>query len=573
MMLRMRAASSVALACLFAGACQSDSRPIVGTDANRLPVVASANDLLAVTAESPVAYDATKSGATFSDPAGRGLTYTLTLVGPATGLSTVGGNIVGVPVTPGVAVATLTATDSRGNTAVDRFPIVIFAAGLQIPVLPATSLRYSDSAVPLPTNFTAAVNGISVASADNTPTANPITDAGATLGRVLFYDPRLSSKDLTPCSSCHIQSLGFSDALRFSVGVAGGMTGRHSPGLANARFYQSGRFFWDERAATLEDQVLGPIQNAVEMGMSLDTLMLKLRATSYYPALFTAAFGTSSITSDRVSRALAQYVRSFVSGNSRYDRALRGDAATLLTSQEQQGEQLFRTVGCAQCHTTVAQISDAAHNIGLDVANVDVGTGHGAVKVPSLRNVAVRPRYMHDGRIASLEQVIDFFDSGVQANPDLDARLKAADGTPRRLGLSPDQKTALVAFLKALTDSTFLTDVRFSDPFAAFAPAPPPIPVPPPGPAPGPPPPTNAAITIQGNAYHPALLTVPPGTTIAFTNADNRRHSASFFSGAIVSTPIFTSGTQTVKMPATPGTYGFQCAVHGAAMSGTIIVQ
>jgi plastocyanin len=184
---------------------------------------------------------------------------------------------------------------------------------------------------------------------------------------------------------------------------------------------------------------------------------------------------------------------------------------------------------------------------------------------------------MHDGRLTSLEQVIDFFDSGVQANPDLDPRLKASDGSPRRLGLTLDQKASLVAFLKTLTDSTFLTDVRFSDPFATVAVTPPSNPGPPPGPTTGPPPsvppPTSAAITIQGNAYHPALQTVAPGATIAFTNADNRRHSASFFSSAIVSTPIFTSGTQTVKMPTAPGTYGFQCAVHGAAMSGTIIVQ
>jgi plastocyanin len=313
------------------------------------------------------------------------------------------------------------------------------------------------------------------------------------------------------------------------------------------------------------------------MGMSLDTLVLKLRATTFYPALFAGAFGTPQITSDRISRALAQYIRSFVSGNSRYDRAVRGEAATVLTSQEQQGEQLFRTAGCAQCHTTVAQISDGAHNVGLDATNVDVGTGRGAVKVPSLRNVAARPRYMHDGRLTSLEQVIDFFDSGVQANPDLDPRLKGPDGSPRRLGLTLDQKASLVAFLKTLTDSTFLTDVRFSDPFASVAVAPPsnpgPTPSPTPGPPPSAPPPTNVAITIQGNAYHPALQTVAPGATIAFTNADNRRHSASFFSSAIVSTPIFTSGTQTVKMPTAPGTYGFQCAVHGAAMSGTIIVQ
>ena len=574
-MTRIGTATLIVLASVLATGCQSDSTPIADPVPVRPPAVLSANDLLGVTAESPVLYDATKGGTVFSDPSGRGLSYSLTLAGPADGLSVVGGSIAGVPITPGVVAATLTATDSRGNTAVDRFAIVIFAAGLQLPKLPATSLRYSDAGVPLPVNFTTLVNGTNVASADNTPATNPITDAGATLGRVLFYDPRLSAKDLTPCSGCHIQSLGFSDALKFSVGFAGGLTGRHSPGLANARFYQSGRFFWDERAATLEEQVLGPIQNVVEMGMTLDTLVLKLRATPYYPALFTAAFGTPSITTDRVSRALAQYVRSFVSGNSRYDRALRGDAAAALTAQEQQGEQLFRAIGCAGCHTTVAQISDAAHNIGLDLLNADVGTGHGAVKVPSLRNIAARPPYMHDGRFSTLEQVIDFFDSGVQPNPDLDARLKAADGTPRRLALTSDQKSALVAFLRTLTDSSFLTDIRFSDPFAAVSSAPAPSPTP--GPPPGPPPvgpPVNAAITIQGNAYHPASVTVGPGATIAYTNVDNRRHSAFFFStSAIVSTPIFTSGTQTVKMPTAPGTYPFQCAVHGAAMSGTIIVK
>jgi cytochrome c peroxidase len=541
-----------------------------------------------------VVYDASKAGAAFSDPLGRGLRYTLTLTGAAGGLRIAGATIVGFPTTPGVAVATLTATDTLGRTAVDRFPIVVFAAGLETPSLPATPLRYADAEVPLPAHFAALVNGATVASTDNAPRTNPISDAGATLGRVLFYDPRLSTSDVTPCSSCHIQSLGFSDALALSVGFAGGHTGRHAPGLANARFYQPGRFFWDERAATLEEQVLGPIQNPVEMGMTLDTLVLKLRATPYYPPLFAAAFGTPEITSDRIARALAQYVRSLVSGGSRYDRAFdatgRANLAGVLTAQEQQGEQLFRSAGCAQCHTTVAQVSDAAHNTGLDAVTLDVGTGHGAVKVPSLRNVAVRPRYMHDGRFTTLEQVVDFYDAGVQPNPDLDARLRGADGRPRRLGLTAVEKAALVAFLRTLTDSTFLADVRFADPFVVTGAAPTPpssptptvptptvptpaIPTPTAPPPPPPAPPNAAAITIQGNAYHPALLTVAPGATLSFTNADNRRHSASFASSAIVSTPIFTTGTQTVKMPTVTGTYPFQCAVHGAAMSGTIVVQ
>ena len=559
----------VLVACFIASACGADSRPVAETLPAVItpPAVISANDAVGITVGEAVAFDATKGGRAFSDPAAGGLRYAVTFGGNSGGLSSTNGLITGSATTPGVITATITATDSRGNTATDRFPIVVFAAGLFVPKLPAVSLRYTDADVPLPAHFNAVVNGVRVTATDNTPPSNPITNAAATLGRVLFYDPRLSANDGTPCSSCHIQSLGFSDALRFSVGFAGGETGRHSPGLANARFYQSGRFFWDERAATLEEQVLGPIQNAVEMGMSLDTLMVKLRVTPYYPPLFAAAFGSTDITSDRVSRALAEFVRSFVSGASRYDRAFdaggNANFSVVLTAQEQQGEQLFRSAGCAQCHTTVAQVSDAAHNVGLDAINFDLGTGRGAVKVPSLRNVAVRPSYMHDGRFTSLEQVVDFFDAGVKPNPDLDARLKAPDGTPRRLGLTSDQKTALVAFLKTLTDSTFLNDVRFSDPFV-FGPPPPPPP---------PSSPVSGAVTIQGNAYHPASLVVGPGATISFTNADNRRHSASFFSAAIVSTPIFTSGTMAVKMPAAVGTYPFQCAVHGAAMSGSIIVR
>jgi cytochrome c peroxidase len=568
-----RLAALAAFIMIFASGCQDS---IVNPGATGLPQVVSANDVVGISVGDPIAYDATRGGTAFSDPSGRGLTYTLTLSGSAAGLRPIGGVVAGSPTTPGLVVATLTATDAQGGTAVDQFVMVVFAAGMQTPVLPATPFRYADSAVPLPASFRALVNGASVVSADNTPLGNPITDAGATLGRVLFYDPRLSKNDVTPSSSCHIQSLGFSDALRLSVGFAGGQTARHSPGLANARFYAPGRFFWDERAATLEDQVLGPIQSPVEMGMALDTLVLKLRATPFYTTLFTAAFGTPEITSDRISRALAEFVRSFTSAGSRYDLAVNGTAP--LTAQEQQGEQLFRTAGCAQCHTTVAQVSDAAHNIGLDAVNSDVGTGRGAVKVPSLRNVAVRPRYMHDGRFTTLEQVVDFFDSGVRPNPDLDPRLEAADGTPRRLGLTAAQKAAVVAFLKTLTDPAFLSDVRLSDPFAATVALPaPPIPAPPtpttPAPPAPPPAPLAATITLQGNAYHPALITVARGATLTFTNLDNRRHSASFASSAITSTPIFTTGSQTVKMPTVAGTYAYQCAVHGAAMSGTIVVQ
>jgi cytochrome c peroxidase len=459
-----------------------------------------------------------------------------------------------------VVRATIVATDSLGRTAGDAFAVAVFAAGLATPTLPATPYGYVDASVPLPEHFLASIDGESVVSHDNTPTENPTTDAGATLGRVLFYDPRLSANDGLSCAGCHNPVLGFSDPPAQSVGFAGALTRRHSPGLANGRFYNRGRFFWDERAPTLEAQALMPIQDAGEMGLSLNDLTAKLEATPYYPPLFAAAFGTPEVTGDRVSKAIAQFVRSLVSGGSRYDQGVAAGGAPdfggVLTPEEIEGEALFRSTGCAACHTTVAQVSDSIHNIGLDAVSTDTGAGRGAFKAPSLRNVAVRPRFMHDGRFTSLRQVIDFFDAGVRPNPDLDPRLKAADGTPKQLGLSSDQKAALVAFLGTLTDSTFLTSPRFANPFA------PPSGLPP-----------TAGVTMQASAFHPATLTVQPGTVVTWTNLDGILHTASFVSPQIGTTPVFSSGSEQLTMPSVPGTYPYICSIHGASMSGTIIVE
>ncbi len=559
-------------------ACTSDQSATSAASTTPGPTVAAPNGVIGVTVGAAVSYDASKSGAAFTGgatgtTAPTGLQYRVVFEGASNGLTATGAIIVGRPGGPGVTWATITATDALGRTATDRFGIVAFAAGLATPTLPATPFHYADALAGLPAHFRLTIGGGSVVAGDNTPADNPITDAGAALGRVLFYDMRLSAQDGLSCAGCHSPFIGFTDTPRLSVGFAGALTARHTPSLVNARFYRRGRFFWDERAPTLEAQVLGPIQNGAEMGMTLDDLVAKVTVTPYYPALFQSAFGSSGITSERIARALAQYVRSLVSAHSKYDRAFSVDGtanlAAVLTAQEQRGEQLFRSTGCASCHATVAQIGDSVHNTGLDAVNADTGAGRGAFKAPSLRNVAVRPRFMHDGRFTTLAQVIDFYDSGVQPNANLDPRLRAVDGTPKRLGLSTADAAALVAFLNTLTDSAFLTDPRFASPFAPVVLAPPP-------PPPSTPPPTGtttAAVTIQATAYHPPTLTVAPRTVVTWTNLDNARHSVSFLTPGVGATPIFTSGTQQLSMPATPGTYRYQCAVHGAAMSGTIVVQ
>ena len=341
------------------------------------------------------------------------------------------------------------------------------------PTLPESSYAYSLGRAPLPRHFIFDVTG-SAMREDNTPADNPVTDAGATLGRVLFYDTRLSANDRVSCASCHQQAFGFADTARFSRGVNGALTRRHTMALANVRFYRPGRFFRDERSATLEEQTLVPVQDSLEMGLSLEKLEGKLRSVRYYPPLFRAAYGAPDITADRVGRALAQFVRSLVSDRARIDSVFRGGGPpnlALLSAQELEGRGLFiGQAGCTRCHRTNGLQLDHIDNIGLDAQDVDTGAGNGAFKAPSLRNVAIRPPYMHDGRFATLREVVDFYDHGIQDNVHLDRRLRAPDGTPLRLHLSPAQRDALVAYLGTFTDEAFLHDERFANPFASSRP-------------------------------------------------------------------------------------------------------
>lgn len=310
---------------------------------------------------------------------------------------------------------------------------------------------------------------------DNTPADNPLTDDGATLGRVLFYETRLSANNTVSCSSCHVQKHAFVDPNRFSKGFEGKLTDRHAMNLVDLRYYQRARFFWDERAGNLEDLVLRPIQSQIEMGQTLPAVQRILAGDDQYPALFQRAFGDRVITQERLARALAQFLRAMVSYQSPYDRgrataqSSRDDFENF-TRQENRGKALFLR-NCANCHLPIQDahffmVAPVNNGLDADYKEADGGIGDitlnsrdaGHFKSPSLRNVEVTGPYMHDGRLATLDEVIDHYSKNFKQHPNLDFRM-------RPLNFTDSEKAALIAFLKTLTDQTFLTDPKFSDPF------------------------------------------------------------------------------------------------------------
>jgi cytochrome c peroxidase len=322
-----------------------------------------------------------------------------------------------------------------------------------------------------------------VAALDNTPPGNPVTDTGATLGRVLFYDKNLSINNSIACAGCHMPAQGFSDTRRFSVGFSGSaFTTAHAMQLGNARYFRPGTAFWDRRAASLEAQASQPITNSVEMGFdathgNIAAAVLKVQALPYYPPLFALAFGDSSVTAARIQDALAQFERSMISSNSRWDagyastfsaalprRGLNIDVPGL-SVEENRGRALFMGgviagLNCAACHVppTFALNANSRSN-GLDAGETTI------FKSPSLKNAALASAFMHDGRFSTLAQVVEHYNSGVQTGPALDNRLLGPGNVPLSLNLSSADKAALVAFLNTLTDTGFVSDTKFSNPF------------------------------------------------------------------------------------------------------------
>jgi len=354
-------------------------------------------------------------------------------------------------------------------------------AGARVLDLPETPLNYSK--LPLPAHFRTS----QVRQADNTPSRNPITDHGATLGRVLFYDTTLSLNGKTACASCHLQTNAFAEPKPVSIGFEGKQVNRNAMSLINLRYYARGRFFWDERARTLEDQVLMPIENKIEMGHNLKDLVRQLNNDPIYPPLFEKAFNDPEVTQQRLSRALAQFLRSIVSYRSKYDQGLEKASSVNadfpnFTRQENEGKRLFLgRANCAGCHMSGGRggalfFMGRPRNNGVDanVSRTDGGVGEitfnlsqvGQFKSPDLRNVELTGPYMHDGRLATLEKVIDHYNKEVKPHAFLDGRLRGRTAeTPRQLNLSESQKQALVAFLKTLTDRELIADPKYSNPF------------------------------------------------------------------------------------------------------------
>ncbi|MCC3158169.1 cytochrome-c peroxidase [Hymenobacter sp. 15J16-1T3B] len=312
------------------------------------------------------------------------------------------------------------------------------------------------------------------------PADNPLTEQGVALGRMLFYEKKLSSDGTVSCGSCHQQSKAFTDGRARALGVGGQQHARGSMALMNMAWSQD--FTWDGAHTELEKQARVPLENPVEMHQSLATSVTKLQQTSNYPKLFGQAFGSSKITEENVLKALAQFERTLVSANSRYDQALRFERS--LTSTERQGQQLMghatafvRGAECVHCHDPQLLFAGPRHtffNNGLDQPPfADPGRGgvtgvafdQGMFKAPSLRNIALTAPYMHDGRFQTLEEVLDHYSDHVKVSANLDPQLINSPNDPSgRITLTALEKQKIIAFLHTLTDSTFITDPRFSDP-------------------------------------------------------------------------------------------------------------
>lgn len=297
---------------------------------------------------------------------------------------------------------------------------------------------------------------------------NPLTVEGIALGRRLFYEKKLSANNNLSCASCHKQQHAFADNRQFSLGVHDSVGIINTMPLFNLGWARA--LFWDGRSPSLREQVTEPIINRIEMASTWGDALDKLQKDKDYPRLFRKVFGTDKITNTHVMKALAQFEMTMVSFNTRFDKYYFDGQADALTAQEERGLDIFFGFGsCNHCHSDVLLTDNFFRNNGLDSLpqpglynTTGKEADRGRMKVPSLRNVALTAPYMHDGRFKTLEEVIGFYSSGIQRkSQNIDEHIVPLG---RGLNLTAEQKADLLAFLKTLTDSSFIRNPAFSDP-------------------------------------------------------------------------------------------------------------
>lgn len=318
---------------------------------------------------------------------------------------------------------------------------------------------------------------------------NASNNAEAKLGRFLFYEKALSVNDAVSCGSCHKQQFAFADNAVGSVGFNQQVTSRNSPPIQNIQQFgfvgpdQTGgvSLFWDGRREGLNQMVLDPVMNHIEMGMrSEEDLVDRISTISYYKPLFEDAYGSEEVSITKIRNAMVSFVGSMISTGSKFHAAEFG--AINYSALEQTGRDLFfNKYDCESCHRiqepagydVAASNSLKFVNIGLDINSQDQGradvTGNpedvGRFKIPNLNNITLTAPYMHDGRFATLDEVLDHYSVGVKNNPNLDDRLKDQNGNPMVLNITEEEKRAMKAFLQTLQDNNFISDPKFSDPF------------------------------------------------------------------------------------------------------------
>jgi cytochrome c peroxidase len=314
------------------------------------------------------------------------------------------------------------------------------------------------------------------------PEDNPMTVEGVELGRKLFYEVKLSGDNSMACANCHAPSSAYSDPNQFSEGIDGSFGTRNSMALINLGW--DDEFFWDGRAPSLEEQILMPVEDPIEMHDTWPNVVTELNASVEYKNMFFKAFGTAGITKERAAKAIAQFLRTMISGSSKYDVMYKYENGLALSSSEQAiystisleewaGYDLFKSLNgadCFHCHNgPLMQVKKFSNN-GLDATFSDLGRGgvtsnptdNGKFKVPTLRNIAYSAPYMHDGRFSTLDEVIEHYSSGISMSPTIDPLIEFA--SQGGVQLDTYEKGLLKAFLLTLSDESFINNPAFQEP-------------------------------------------------------------------------------------------------------------